>query len=451
MAAVRREAGRLPTSINLVHAVLPAWDQEDREEPASITYDFDRQCIPSGPRLIALVSRDRQTYSSLAVLRKSSITSTFQQRLRFEQRVPINPIEFRQIQTNLPPRFRRFFADHTQSDLARLPQGTANAVSEELAQRDPTFDQILRQMVKRIARRPMDLEHRPNTWRIMAWEKDAVDTVLSFAKMKHTTLTDDQWDELRKPTPILELLGRNNALEDRQIEQDASAFGNLRLLNADVRGRTFFDERSGTRVTVINANRGPLERTLGVDLLIHYERFSSYLLIQYKRLTREEDATGTREWRFRPSGDRNFAKEVRRIMEVRKSVIGLPVHGPSDYRLSDDPFFFKFCRADSFKPDQTGMTRGLYILAVDADHFLKSNHAKGPRGGAYLGFDNLPRRLPNSLFLELAREGWIGSRALGSEEIVNVLASSLDASNSVMMANIVGRSVTEMKEADANE
>ena len=430
---------RLPASIQLVHAVLPPWDPWYRAEPQSITHNFDRELLPAGSRLVGLISRGEREYSAIAVLKKAANTSTFQRRLKFESISPIGPIEFSQVHAELPRRLQRHFEDSTRRDVAGLPRKTAHAVAEALARLDPSFDGILAQAVRAIEGKSISLVRRSNAWRMMAWEKSALDTALQLGGLPHSTLSEEP-SELSHASPIPDLLSGGTVGEDRQIEHDAAAFGGLELLHADVRGRVFIDDDARSRVTVINANRGPLERTLGVDLAVHYERFGSYLLIQYKRLVREKSRSRSPEWRFRPRRDRNYAREVRRMMTIRENLLGLPPQSPFDYRLSDDPFFFKFCRNDMFDPDRTGMTPGLHVPMCDVDHFLNSPYAKGRRGGAYLGYDNLPRRLPNTQFLELARSGWIGSRSLGSDQIHSVVVASLEASHSVMMANIAGSS-----------
>ena len=107
-----------------------------------------------------------------------------------------------------------------------------------------------------------------------------------------------------------------------------------------------------------------------------------------------------------------------------------------DYRLNDDPFYFKFCRSDAFEPDTMSMIKGLFLTASDVEHFLKSDAAKGPKGGVFLSYDNLKRNYPNTLFVSLARGGWIGSRADGSKTIEKFIEEALSDGRSVNLASI---------------
>jgi hypothetical protein len=124
------------------------------------------------------------------------------------------------------------------------------------------------------------------------------------------------------------------------------------------------------------------------------------------------------------------------MSDARKVISEQTPMGPEDYRLNDDPFYFKFCRSDEINPDSRGMVKGLYILASDLEHFLSSKTSKGVGGGSSVGFDNLGRRFPNSLFIDLARSGWIGSRRIGTERIQKYLEDSLVRGRSVVLASV---------------
>jgi hypothetical protein len=82
------------------------------------------------------------------------------------------------------------------------------------------------------------------------------------------------------------------------------------------------------------------------------------------------------------------------------------------------------------------MVKGLHVLASDVEHFLLSDHSKGERGGHYMSYDNIGRKFPNTLFVELIRNGWIGSRSVGSSAIEAYIQSSLSEKRSVVLANV---------------
>jgi hypothetical protein len=52
--------------------------------------------------------------------------------------------------------------------------------------------------------------------------------------------------------------------------------------------------RGAERLTVLNVNRRPLEQLTGADLIYHNETHDSFVLVQYKTMSREEDDGKTR-------------------------------------------------------------------------------------------------------------------------------------------------------------
>lgn len=121
---------------------------------------------------------------------------------------------------------------------------------------------------------------------------------------------------------------------------------------------------------------------------------------------------------------------------VRVAITPQTIQSTQDYRLSDDPFYFKFCRSDYIDPDDKGMAKGLYVPALDLERFVESEESKGPAGGCSIGFDTIKRRFPNSLFVDLARMGWIGSRKIGTERVNNYIENALSKGKSLILADI---------------
>jgi hypothetical protein len=306
----------------------------------------------------------------------------------------------------------------------------------------PDLAGVIREVIKHVEGKRSFRIKDGSSWAIVKQEMDAVDTALAMAGLAPTALDATLLDP-HHPAPVLQLMSPH-ALEDGQIDMDAGAFGGLKAFEADVRGaKVFNDSYADSKVTVVNVNRRDLEHTLGVDLIIYYSRYRSYLLIQYKRLmskksSKDQDTSGTTadQVRFYPSQDRNFAIALEKMGKVRTAVGVQAPQSALDFRLNDDPFYFKFCRADAIDPDSRGMVKGLYVLAKDVEHFINSDESKGTGGGHSLGFDNLGRRFPNSLFVDLARTGWIGSRQFGSNRIEQYIESSLDSGNSIILASV---------------
>jgi hypothetical protein len=107
---------------------------------------------------------------------------------------------------------------------------------------------------------------------------------------------------------------------------------------ADIRhlahGGVMSENDQGVRLTVMLANRQPLEELTGTDLIYYNDNYESFVMVQYKAM---ETMGGESILRL-PNSQLN--KELERMEAVLKSIHDLAP--PSDrrgYRLLWDPFF----------------------------------------------------------------------------------------------------------------
>ena len=182
-------------------------------------------------------------------------------------------------------------------------------------------------------------------------------------------------------------------------------------------------ENPSVRLTVIMANRLPLEQQTGADLIYFNEAYESFVMVQYKAMDKGSDQP---EFRWQ-AGDQ-FVQEIERmdalLAELNKVRSG---SDPDGYRFSENPFFLKFCPRVVFNPDDKGLFKGIYI---PLDLWKRSNAAgrlKGSKGGSLLTFQNVGRRINNSEFVGLVSGSWVGTSseqsALLGPLIRDVLAS----------------------------
>lgn len=436
---------KLPTVAKLAHVNLPEQAREDlsKGDPRKgVTHNFVRSILPPGHKQLALIACGQNEYCAIGVVDKEVATSNYQDRVRCSFIQEILPISFKAILAAVPPRLKARLSRDFEQEIAAFTGPGGRAVLDAAMAIQPSLAGTIHDVLTHIEGKRSFRIQKDSPWTIVKQEMDAVDTALAIVGMAPTGLDSAILDP-HHPAPVLQLMSRH-ALEDGQIEMDAGAFGGLTPIKADVRGAKVFDDPyAKSRVTVINVNRRDMEHTLGVDLIIYYSRFRSYLLVQYKRLLAKKTSGANcptssmaEQVRFYPSQDRNFAIALRKMTDVRLAVGVQVPQLAADYRLNDDPFYFKFCRADAIDPDSRGMVKGLYVPAMDVEHFLTSEESKGRGAGHSLGFDNLDRRFPNSLFVDLARTGWIGSRQMGSSQIEQYIQSALGSGRSVILANV---------------
>lgn len=445
----------VPWNTKIAHIRLPSEASEllPLDDPRKgITHNFNRSMLPSGHRQLALITFGDREYNAIGILDKEGATSRFQDRVRCSFIERISAIPFDAILERLPQRLSPRVTNDMMQEVSCFTSPGGRAVLAAALAIEPTLADSLSMVMKHLRMKRTFKVPSSSPWAFVRQELDAVDTALTLAQMPPVGLDPSLLDR-NHPAPILSLLSAH-ALEDGQIEIDANAFGGLIPNRVDIRGsKEFHDYYANSRVTVINVNRRSMESTLGVDLIIYYSRYRSFLLVQYKRLISKKVVIKSKaahtekiQTRYYPSRDANFKLDIQRMNEARKAVGDQIPSTPEDYRLNDDPFFFKFCRSDEFNPDSRGMVKGLYILASDLEHFLASKASKGTGGGSSIGFDNLGRRFPNSLFVDLARSGWIGSRQIGTERIQQYLEDSLGRGRSVVMASVRTRNDSEAQE-----
>ncbi len=186
-------------------------------------------------------------------------------------------------------------------------------------------------------------------------------------------------------------------------------------------------------LTILNCNRQPLERTLGVDLLYYNHRYDSFVLVQYKRMVAGADGQAD----YRPDSDRGHGNELRRMVEANKALTavgGSDADGILAFRLSRQPFFMKLCESKARPALDDGMVPGMYVPLGLWRRVLSSESVRGPRGGVRITWETCKRRLNNSEFTNLLRHGWIGSAAGTSKMLSQIVEEVLGRGRMLIFA-----------------
>ncbi|MDQ2848495.1 MAG: hypothetical protein M3Y77_19610 [Actinomycetota bacterium] len=189
---------------------------------------------------------------------------------------------------------------------------------------------------------------------ILSQERDGLGLLLDIGGVGRNVLR--AWTPPPVGVPFLGGMPATPALEDHLIAHDIDRFSDwLSLPNSDVAWRAY--ESRGRRMFVMNANRTPVERTLGVDVVYWNEQEKAFVLVQYKKMTRVQHGKNNRHQDiFRP--DRNLAAELKRMTAI--DAFCETQHG--DFRLLPTPCWLKLCRFDAqirdSSPGYSGRGRG---------------------------------------------------------------------------------------------
>lgn len=210
--------------------------------------------------------------------------------------------------------------------------------------------------------------------------------------------------------------------EDSAIEHDARVMDGFELEGSDLTGRAVFF-KGNERLEVITANRKPLERLLGVDLIYVNASMRNVVMVQYKMLELETRA-GSKDWIFRP--DAQFREEVARMRTFARG----GVRRSGEYRINDEVFYLKFVKRDA--------ALGRVPIVIPMDHFERIEEdpsSRGSRGGFRVSFEALGGRyLRQESFLGLVRSGYIGAYSESASAWTTVIDAVLKGGKGVVAA-----------------
>lgn len=264
-----------------------------------------------------------------------------------------------------------------------------------------------------------------------AYQRDAVVTALEIAGIPKDRLqTAAQLGDDASPDvmSIFDSDGDVTTIEDLAILRDLDAADERWALIRRQRYPAITYANGDTKLTVILANKLPLERQLGVDLVYVNETLSSVVFVQYKMFAGEDGEGG-----YRPDGQ--LTTEIGRMDEAAAKIATVPVDlSCAGYRFGPDAFFLKFCKK-LLTHEAVGHVPGYYVPVSYWKRLVESRAAKGPRGGTVIYPDTLGRRYFNPTgFIDLVARGWIGTSALQTDVLVSYLRDALSGKKGLVLA-----------------
>lgn len=355
------------------------------------------------------------------VTRSHTRVATGWHRLRYVRKEVLTPIDLEALIGALPARFRPTVEARAYRE-GVLTAKSAAAVTEALRELQPDAERALKQLLG-VARRAAPHLHG-DALQSAAQEADAVRLAIDIAGIPRTSLHDVRPDG---EVPFLERLEGVRASEDPTVAYDSMRFLDFDRLDHPSGAVRFM--KGNERLTVINVNRQPLERTTGADLIYINETRASFVLVQYKSF-RNEKPDGTSRLVYRP--DAQLAAELERMRKIkpgkRDGTLGT-------YRLHRGCCYLKICkpvvRVDHPVDE---LVTGMYLPLDYYDELVASDDVKGPRDGVALSYGTVERYLNNDLFVQLVRGAWIGSRGATTKRLTDIALAGLSGDRSVTIA-----------------
>lgn len=270
---------------------------------------------------------------------------------------------------------------------------------------------------------------------VVAQQRDALGMALDAfdqtGQLRKRTLQSWVAPEGNILTSFLDGLDGVRTIEDQLIARDTATLPGAEERRLTAVGAVF--SVGGRTLEVFNLNRTRVEHATGADLLYFHEQLNAWTLIQYKSMEREDGAPDKNAI-YRP--DTTFDSELQRMVDFREQTpdAWASQDGVNAYRLCGDGFFFKFCSRIQLEVLSDTLLPGMYLPREFLASVLDDPKLRGERGGRVVTFENTSRHLTNTLFAELLRDGWIGTRGVSSEKIARIVRDALVANRSMSIA-----------------
>lgn len=298
---------------------------------------------------IALLAIGDRSFSYACLCRRGAEVATAKCRVNFLEFVSLGDVPFKEIEGRIGTRLTQYFTRASSGSGGRVPQATWQAVWKAIEELRPALKEALQRL--RQLRQQAHVSRRGGPYDIIAEEKDAFSLAAQvFGVDAKQAMTSWAPPEDGQPAPFFRGLTKANVREDTMIINDQRSFGDWIPQREFLVGSAIQFTKSGRTLTVLNANRTTLEKSLGVDLIYYHHNYNSFVMVQYKRMTNGEDSKAE----YRPVSDASYQQEIDRMHEVMAQLDQSKAVDVAGYRLNPMPFYFKFCPSIVLEPLSSG-------------------------------------------------------------------------------------------------
>jgi hypothetical protein len=336
------------------------------------------------------------------------------------------PVSHSAVVEKVPSRLRTHVAARLDSGGILAPASfgaVIDAVRELLSEPHPLLDRFS-------AKRRAQLLDIPEKARwALALQKESLATALELAGLDRLQLREWQPDvNGRRPTSFLDGLPEARLREDAMVVNDFVNFPGLALMRTMPHASAVFSDGHVT-LTVMMANRQPLEEQLGADLVYCNETYGSFVVVQYKAMEQEPGGALFR------LPNKDLEEEILRMDAVWTELAKCaPDRERRGFRLTEKPFFLKLCPRIVFDPDDASLVKGMYLPLDYFRRFEADPAIGGPRRGKVVTYDNVGRYFDNTSFASLVAGGWIGTTLNQSSKLEAAIRDILRTGRTVTFA-----------------
>jgi len=266
------------------------------------------------------------------------------------------------------------------------------------------------------------------TRQILAIQKESVAAALSIAGFSRDPLQRWAPKSGSQAISFLEGLPEARLREDAMVVHDLMNLPGYDLIKTMPYNAAIFEDNS-KRLTVILANRQPLEQLLGTDLIYFNETYKSFVMVQYKAMEKEKGGECFR------LPNHQLAEEISRMDKILAELKKCDSNDICDgFRLNENPFFLKLCYRTVFNPDDISLFPGMYI-PIDYWRILANDPSIiGPLGGRKVTYENVGRYFTNTDFISMVAKAWVGTTVKQSGVLKTAIRHTLEAGKAIALA-----------------
>lgn len=390
----------------------------------------DFQHSRTAPLVCFIVSAGKLTHIGLG--RRGVRAGTGLSRLNIDQveKLPV-PLSVRPILNRLPKRNAASVRKRFKLG-GLLTEKGFSAVIEAIRQLAPQASTLVERFSQARTERMQRLSAKARD--NLAQQKEAVLTALTIAGIDRDTV--QEWTPSEQtPASFLDGLPSARLREDPMVVNDLQHLPGFEVIKTYPYGAAVFEsEATSERLTVILANRLPLEEQTGTDLIYFNETYHSFVMVQYKAMERAYRKSGIPLYLYRLP-DAQLKEEIDRMDCVLGALKACaPNTDIGGFRLTENPFFLKLCPRLVFNPDDVGLVPGMYLPLGYWKLLENDPGIKGPKGGLRVTYDNAKRHLDNTSFTTVVSKAWVGTTPSQSQVLQDVIRATLETGKAVAIA-----------------
>lgn len=377
--------------------------------------------------LVCFVVGANATITHLGLGSRGMRAGTGVRRLNLKFITPLSkPVEIAEVIKEVPNRLKKTAIARFSSGGLLTPKAFETVI-EALRKISPELQSILDRFSRLRTERIQRLSGR--TRESLAQQQQAILTALSIAGLDRTELQKWSPPDQGPPASFLDGLPTARLREDPMVVNDLTKVPGFDLIKTLPYNAAIFESES-ERLTIVLANRLPLEEQTGTDLVYFNETYQSFVMVQYKAMERDNDEGAL----FRlPSPQ--LDEEIQRMDKLLGALqLCAPNNHRDGFRLCENPFFLKLCPRIVFQPDDVSLVPGMY-LPLDYWKVLVSHPAlRGPKGGARVTYQNAGRHFDNTEFVRLVAKAWVGTNSNQSSVLKEVIRQVIETGKAVAIA-----------------